>query len=161
MLIRKGIKLLEETQGAGDVIKRQHYYLLSIRFTLNKGETIPSPPLSFQLDINQRLHEDGFFDHCTRINRSWLRPGLFYAVQGMRVGGYRKVSISPHLAYGEKGIANVIPPNARLTAEIKVLREADEEYRSNQDALDERLLRRLEELRREQPDWPRSTRVEP
>jgi hypothetical protein len=160
MPIRKGIKLLEETEGDGDVVQRQRYYLLSIRFTLNKGDIVPTPPLSFLLDINQKLHEDGFFDHCTRINRDWLRPGLFYAVQGMRVGGYRKVSISPHLAYGENGLPGVIPPNARLIAEIKVLREADEEYRSDQGALDERLMRRLEELRREQPDWPRSTRTE-
>ena len=40
----------------------------------------------------------------------------------MKVGGYRKVTISPHLAYGEKGIPGIIPQNAKLTAEIKVLR---------------------------------------
>jgi hypothetical protein len=50
--------------------------------------------------------------------------GLFYAVQGMRIGGYRKVAISPHLAYGDKGIPDEIPPHAVLVAEIEVLREA-------------------------------------
>ena len=38
----------------------------------------------------------------------------------MRVGGYRKVVIAPHLAYREKGIPAVIPPNAKLTVEITV-----------------------------------------
>ena len=50
--------------------------------------------------------------------------GVVYALEGMAVGGYRKVTISPHLAYGETGVAGVIPPNARLTAEIRVLAEA-------------------------------------
>jgi len=34
----------------------------------------------------------------------------------------RKVVIGPHLAHGEEGIPGVIPPDAKITAEIKVLR---------------------------------------
>ena len=41
----------------------------------------------------------------------------------MKVGGYRKVVISPHLAYGLTGIPGIIPENAKITAEIKVLKE--------------------------------------
>jgi len=44
----------------------------------------------------------------------------------MKVGGYRKVSISPRLAYGEKGLTDLIPPNAKIIAEIKVLRKVKE-----------------------------------
>jgi FKBP-type peptidyl-prolyl cis-trans isomerase len=36
----------------------------------------------------------------------------------MNVGGYRKVRISPHLAYRDKGIPGLIPPNAVLICEI-------------------------------------------
>lgn len=39
----------------------------------------------------------------------------------MRVGGYRKVTISPQLAYGEMGVPEAVPPNAKLTVELKVL----------------------------------------
>ncbi len=126
MFIKKGVKLLEEKEGNGEDVQRRHYYVLSIRFTLNRGEVISSldVPLSFYLDNNRKLHDNGFFEHRTRIDRHCLIPGLFYAVQGMKVGGYRKVSISPHLAYGEKGIEGVIPPNAKIIAEIKVLRKA-------------------------------------
>lgn len=125
MLIRKGIKLLEETQGSGDVVQRQREYILSIRLTLNKGEVLACAPLSFRPDPAQKQHNDGFFDHRTRINRDWLIPGLFYAVEGMRIGGYRKVAISPHLAYGDKGVPEQIPANAKLIAEIKVQRAVD------------------------------------
>jgi FKBP-type peptidyl-prolyl cis-trans isomerase len=37
---------------------------------------------------------------------------------GMKVGGYRKVRISPHLAYRDKGIPDLIPPDAVLICEI-------------------------------------------
>ena len=41
----------------------------------------------------------------------------------MRVGGTRTLRIAPHLAYGERGIPGVIPPNAVLTVEVAVLSE--------------------------------------
>ena len=47
--------------------------------------------------------------------------GLFYGIEGMHVGGTRRLEIAPHLAYGETGLPGVIPANAVLTAEITVL----------------------------------------
>jgi len=40
------------------------------------------------------------------------------ALIGMKVGGYRKVRVSPHLAYGDKGIQDLVPPDAVLICEI-------------------------------------------
>jgi predicted DNA-binding transcriptional regulator AlpA len=123
MLIRKGVKLLEEQEGDGDVVQRQREYMLSIRLTLNQGEIVASPVVFSRPDLRQR--EDGFFDYRTRISREWLIPGLLYTLQGMRIGGYRKVAISPHLAYGDKGIPDTIPPNAVLIAEIRVVEKVE------------------------------------
>lgn len=36
----------------------------------------------------------------------------------MKVNGYRKVRVSPHLAYRDKGIPYLIPPEALLICEI-------------------------------------------
>ena len=36
----------------------------------------------------------------------------------MKVGGYRKVRISPHLAYRAKGVPGFIPPDAVLIVDL-------------------------------------------
>ena len=60
-------------------------------------------------------------DSEIRINRGSLIGGLFYGVEGMRVGGTRRLEIAPRLAYAERGVPGVIPPGATLIAEITIL----------------------------------------
>jgi FKBP-type peptidyl-prolyl cis-trans isomerase FkpA len=43
-------------------------------------------------------------------------------VQGMKVGGVRRLVIPPHLGYGPYGAGGVIPPNATLLFEVTLLR---------------------------------------
>lgn len=48
--------------------------------------------------------------------------GWEQGVKGMKEGGTRKLVIPPHLAYGNRAVGGVIPPNSTLVFEIELLK---------------------------------------
>lgn len=57
-------------------------------------------------------------DHTTRLGNRQTVAGVEHALRGMKVGGYRRVRISPYLAYRNKGVSGFIPADAVLVVEV-------------------------------------------
>ena len=116
-----GLKLLDEREGDGPSAQKGDRVMFHMRLFLNKGDEIP-------LNETQAKHlpkemirvVDGmtFIDRTIVLGRREAIAGVEHALIGMKVDGYRKVRISPHLAYRDKGIPDLIPPDAVLICEI-------------------------------------------
>ncbi len=115
--------MLSEHVGSGDLVERQHVYHLKLKMWLNQGEPLRWEHPWGMID-RARLEDDGAtLITDLRIDRENLFAGLFQGIDGMRIGGRRKLKISPHLAYGEAGVPGRIPPGAVIIAEIEFIAE--------------------------------------
>jgi FK506-binding nuclear protein len=59
--------------------------------------------------------------HYFTIGKREVIPGLDLGVEGMSLGGIRRLQVPSHLGYGEKSQKNV-PPNSPLTFEVKLVK---------------------------------------
>lgn len=122
--LRPGLTLLADLAGAGEPVRRGSRYRIRLRLWLNKGDAVRWQAAWGRVGV-ARLEDDGrTLITEVRIDRHSLVNGLFYGLDGMKVGGVRRLEIAPRLAYGDRGVPDVIPAGAVLTAEIAVLEAA-------------------------------------
>ena len=55
------------------------------------------------------------------LGRGQVIKGWDQGVAGMKIGGVRKLTIPPEMAYGDKGFSNLIPPGSTLVFEVELL----------------------------------------
>ena len=116
-----GLKLLDEREGAGTPAKKGDRVVYNTRIFLNQGdEVLLNEIQAKQLPKDMVRIEGGatFIVHTIVLGRRQAIAGVENALMGMKVDAYRKVRVSPHLAYRDKGIPDLIPPDAVLIVEL-------------------------------------------
>ena len=98
-----GIRLVAEEEGTGRRAERGDSVVFDCALTLNRGDV-----------VSRRGRQE------TRLGSRELIAGIEKALEGMSKGGYRKVRISPHLAYGDQGVPDRVPPNAVLICKTRL-----------------------------------------
>jgi hypothetical protein len=123
--MRSGLTMLVDMPGTGELVRRQHRYRIRLRLWLQGGEPVRWGTAWRPVGV-ARLDDKGeTLITAVRIDRRSLVNGIFYGIEGMRIGGTRRLEVMPHLAYGDRGVPGVIPPSAVLTAEITILEGYD------------------------------------
>jgi FKBP-type peptidyl-prolyl cis-trans isomerase len=101
-----GLRVDDLTIGSGTAAERGRKVLVRWRGTLNRGDEFGAGELSF------------------RVGERRVVAGLEKGVVGMRVGGTRRLRVSPHLGYGDRAVPGV-PANAVLNLEVELLAVED------------------------------------
>jgi hypothetical protein len=116
-----GLTLLEEREGEGRQAQKGDRVVSNARIFLNQGDEVPLNAIQAKQVPKEMIRVvDGgtCIDHTTVLGQRQTIAGIEHTLIGMKAGGYRKVRISPHLAYRDKGIPDLIPANAVLVVEI-------------------------------------------
>ena len=103
-----GLKYEDLVQGEGDTAAAGQRVKVHYTGWLTDGSKFDS-----SVDRNDPF----VFD----LGRGMVIRGWDEGVQGMQVGGKRKLTIPPQLGYGAHGAGGVIPPNATLVFEVELL----------------------------------------
>lgn len=103
-----GLKYVDQVLGTGEVATAGKNTTVHYTGWLENGKKFDSSvdrgqPFSFPLGAG-------------RVIKGWDE-----GVQGMKVGGKRKLTIPSDLGYGSRGAGGVIPPNATLIFDVELL----------------------------------------
>lgn len=112
-----GLKLLGERDGEGRPVQKGDRIVYNTRIFLNQGDEVPLNDIQAKQVPKEMIRVVAgvtFIDHRIVLGQRQAIAGIEHALLGMKAGGYRKVRMSPHLAYRDKGIPDLIPADAVL-----------------------------------------------
>ena len=103
-----GLKYVDQKIGEGDEAKTGDTVTVHYTGWLTDGTKFDS-----SLDRNQPF--------TFRLGAGQVIEGWDKGVAGMKPGGKRKLTIPPALAYGNRAVGGVIPPDSTLVFQVELL----------------------------------------
>ena len=112
-ILPAGLAIEEVVIGAGAVAESGSLVSIHYKLYLSRGDLVQDTRTSVA--------------PCpVRIGSRACIAGLERGLIGMRVGGQRIIVVSPHLAYRDKGVPGLIPPNAVLRFDVQLIEATNE-----------------------------------
>ena len=109
---KEGIYYKIEEQGSGEKVGKGVLVTVGYMGYLVDGTLF---------DASKEFHPQGHDPLGFKTGAGQMIPGFDYMVQDMKKGEVRKIVIPPALAYGEQGYPGVIPGNAYICFDIKLV----------------------------------------
>ncbi len=107
-----GLRYVDEQVGTGDAIAPGQIAVVHYTGWLDDGGK-PGKRFDSSRDQNRPFE--------FKLGAGQVIKGWDEGVQGMKVGGKRRLFIPASLGYGARGAGNVIPPNAALIFDVELL----------------------------------------
>ncbi len=90
-----------------------------------EGDAVSAPKMVTVHYVGQLLDGTRFGDtrdlgEPVTVPVSDIIDGWKHGIEGMKVGGRRRLIVPPEMAYGSQGVANLIPPGATLVFEVEL-----------------------------------------
>jgi len=102
------LEIVDVREGTGPLAQSGNTVTVHYVGTLTNGDKFDS----------SRDRGKGF---TFKLGAGMVIKGWDQGVAGMKVGATRKLTIPPHLAYGDRGFPPVIPPGSTLVFEVELL----------------------------------------
>jgi hypothetical protein len=102
------LQIVDVTAGSGRAVKAGDKVKVHYVGTLTDGT---------EFDQSRKRGQPFGFE----VGRGMVIKGWDQGLAGMKVGGKRRLTIPPDLAYGDRGVPGTIPPRSTLVFEIELL----------------------------------------
>ena len=112
-----GLTITDLAPGAADSIAVKAGDFVRVHYTGWLYDPAKKDGKGTKFDSSLDSHSPFLF----QLGQGRVIRGWDLGVEGMRVGGRRRLLIAPQLGYGARGAGGVIPPNATLLFDVELL----------------------------------------
>lgn len=117
-----GLQYIDAVPGKGEPPKPGDICIVHYTVWLEDGTEIESSLKPRPVDPKDLSKGEKALPFGFKLGAGQVLKGWDEGIATMREGGTRLLFLPPHLAYGDRGLGNGIPPNARLTFKIQLVK---------------------------------------